>query len=62
MNRAERRRADREAGRHRSAKKKGRRSNVRAASDKAMPQYEALEASGFAIANQRVWTPGERVQ
>jgi hypothetical protein len=61
VNRAERRRAEREAGRRRSSKKKGRRSPER---EQVAPHsgFEALEGTGFAIANQRIWTPGEHVR
>lgn len=53
---------DREAGRHRSSKKKGRREAKRVPHGSEVPDYGALEASGFVIGQPRIFIPGERVK
>ncbi len=58
MNRADRRRAAREAGRKRAPGKKGRRP-ARRGGIQAEPTFDALRAAGVVLASPRLIVPGQ---
>jgi len=57
VNRAERRRLEREQGRHRAPTKRGRRSALRGIPTPPAPAFPTLERSGFQIARPRLEVP-----